>query len=88
MCLACYQELGPGNLTDRAREAAKLLALLDEYGAAHIVVEDWNLRDGDIEFCLNRDHCTPEDETALLALLALPFDERVAAMALAEEFIT
>lgn len=57
MCLRCWEEAGsPTELPDDAEE---LLALIDELykieptgGPLHIVLDDWNLEEAYIEWCL------------------------------------
>lgn len=99
MCIQCYEEAGsPAIINDETKRVAALVDKLYEGaaagGTAHIVVDDWNLDDGSIEWCLAQP--MPQDydpkqldiETqALTALLALPMEQRVSAMALHERFI-
>lgn len=57
MCEGCYEDYGrPTIVTDRTLAAAELIRQVYEYsivgGNLHIVVDDWNLEDDDLEFCL------------------------------------
>lgn len=51
-------------------------------GGLHIVLDDWNIEDEQIEWCLDNEHpLTPvEDECARL-LLGMTFDQRAATLA-------
>lgn len=56
MCIDCWQEMGsPKMLPSSAGEAIQLIERLYELdgsgGRLHIVTDDWNLEDGNIEFC-------------------------------------
>jgi hypothetical protein len=110
MCFTCWAEGGkPAILTPKTRLAAELIAAVYGFpdgvcgGNLHIVTDDWNLDDNDIEFCRNavadkisgRDDddfaSDPEQlkaEAACIGALAeLPMAERLSAMALSEGFI-
>ena len=92
MCYGCFEEYGPAVVTPAAIAAAKLVDAVYEIhpvgGRAHVVVDDWNLDDSNIDFCLNEPELDEVCRTALLALKNLPMPERVAAMALHDKFIT
>lgn len=56
MCEGCYYEYGaPKLITAEIARAADLVSQLYEIapvgGNCHIVTDDWNLEDSDIEFC-------------------------------------
>lgn len=56
MCLGCYAERGfPKIISEKTIRAAALAARVYEFsgvgGNLHIVLDDWNLEDSNIEFC-------------------------------------
>lgn len=91
MCESCYEEYKPAHVTEQARSVVSLIKAVYELhpvgGAAHIVVDDWNLEDGDIQWCIRK--ADPDEVTlkCLQAMLRLSFAERVAAMAIYEGYI-
>lgn len=101
MCFRCYEEAGkPEIVNERTIAAAKLIDEVYEWSCAgghlHIVVDDWNLEDENIEFCIgemdkNSHELPPEaieaERKCAAALMALSEDERYSAMAIHEEFI-
>lgn len=77
MCLGCWEEEDrPFKMTDAVREWAPKFAEADHWGAMHIVVEDWNLEDHNIEFCLNQPEVTPDEIALCKALQAMTWEER------------
>ena len=103
MCYGCYEEAGePAIINEATQAAAALIAKVYEFsmagGNAHIVVDDWNLEDSDIRWCLDTAlaenvHKADEEQLAaekacLEALLALKPAERASAMALHGGFIS
>ena len=103
MCISCWIEEGSHKIiNDNVKQAAELIKKIYEHpegsvGAlAHIVVDDWNLDDRNINYCLER--CTQEKiisgtseiiefcENALKALKELKKEERHSALALYEKF--
>ena len=101
MCYECYKEYGsPEEISERTKAAAALIDRVYESsclgGNLHIIVDDWNLEDGDMEFCEwaieeNTHKMTPEaqqtERECLSALRAMDLDGRASAMAIHEEFI-
>lgn len=102
MCYGCYEEAGhPAIVNEKTRAAAALVAKVYEFsccgGNAHIVVDDWNLGDENIRWCLDEAltiniHSASAEQLAserecLEALLALTEDERASAMALHDGFL-
>ncbi len=102
MCYGCYEEAGfPAIVNEKTKAAAALIDKVYEFscvgGNAHIVVEDWNLEDDNIRWCLDEalktnvhgaDAAQLAAESACLeALLMLSGDERASAMALHEGFL-
>lgn len=96
MCLDCYKEAGsPKIINDKTIKVAKLVTYLydleDCGGACHIVVDDWNLENEHIEFCLEYlekgkekySELSYNTQTQLLNLMSeLTLDERYSAMAI------
>ena len=96
MCHSCYEAAGSPTIDNAAvREAVALIRQIYEYNAVganlHIVTDDYNLEDTDLEASLvgikeNLGNSTPEQlkiETACLrALWALSPDERMSAVGL------
>lgn len=103
MCENCYHEEygAPTGITEKAVLAASLIRQLYQYaptgGRCHIVVDDWNLEDSNIQFC--RDAIAAEKQSKgvtqellheenLLGLLAdMPISERAVSLALADGYI-
>lgn len=96
MCEGCWNEMGsPKLVSPKIREAARLIDGIYEFsgvgGNAHIVVDDFNLGDDSIQYCL--DHLGENfheagkeqldyEKKALLALKELTLEERASALAL------
>lgn len=102
MCYGCYEEAGePAIINEATQAAAALVAKVYEFsmvgGNAHIVVDDWNLEDSHIRWCLDtalteNAHEAGKEQIAaekacLEALLALNPAERASVMALHDGFI-
>lgn len=103
MCYSCYEEAGkPAIINEKTKKAAELIIAIyiedncDLGGYAHIVVDDWNLDDLSIDYCIGvanegSSDITEEGKQACLSCLnhlkTLSEDERYSAMALAENFI-
>lgn len=99
MCCDCWERYGREPPGPRARLVAELVKLLVPGGGnAHVVVDDWNVEDRHIEYCLA--HTIPENAhelsdaqlrhevTALIALKALPVEQRAAALAVVDGYVT
>lgn len=96
MCRTCWE--GHDNVaidTPAVRLAANMIDAVDPYGHLHIVVDDWNLEDGDLRFCEREIEKNERRVSAreiaierevLAALRALTEDERASALALHEGF--
>lgn len=86
MCTDCWDEMGrPAIDTPKVREAARLVReLYQEHctgGPLHIVVDDWNLEDGHVDYCGER--CAPGIERRCYeALKAMNEDERASVLSL------
>lgn len=102
MCIDCYQEAGsPCIINDNVIDAANLIninLLLDSVGGyAHIVIDDWNLENEHIEYCIEaankRSHSWVSEASRLVSLQVLAklkdlsLEERYTAMAIAEGII-
>jgi hypothetical protein len=102
MCIDCYKEAGSpriiNNLVIDASNLIKINLGIDPLGGyAHIVIDDWNLEDEHIEYCIEaankRSHSWVSEESrqasllALSSLKALSEGERYTAMAITEGFI-
>jgi len=107
MCSDCYDsEVEDGFvpvMNDNVKICANLIKKVYDFdgcgcgGYAHIVFDDWNYSDGDIDFCINeigqsRDFIDVDSEEptrqALLVLKSLSIDERLSALALVDGIIT
>ena len=86
MCCGCWKEDGAHQIDNAlVREIAALHESVDEFGALHIVVDDDNLEDQDLDYC--RDNAaegewTPECEVFYQAMKRATFEERVSASGL------
>jgi hypothetical protein len=91
MCLGCWEEEGrPYKVTDAVRKLAPKFQAADGWGPLHVVVEDWNLDDNNLECCrsciTSVDLETYKDEIALIeAMQAMTWEERWATAILAED---
>lgn len=86
MCEGCYDEAGRPAPGKAAKALGPRLRRLDEFGGCHIVVSDWNLEDDNIDFCIGYETTTDVERKVMLALKALPEDQRSAAMAVARRY--
>lgn len=87
MCSGCWAEAGaPVVDTPAVREAARLVAALFEHsavgGTAHVVVDDWNLEDEHLEWCMGQSVAGSPEAKCLDALRLLGPAERASALAL------
>ena len=103
MCYDCYaNEYGKPDIVNEAtKDAAKLIDAIYGFhcagGNAHVVVDDYNLEDYHVDWCLNAS-LTDKSEMAsaeqlkaeqecLRALKALSLDERASALAIHEGWL-
>ena len=97
MCYGCWKEYGsPMIRNEPVMECSRLIAGVYELAAAggnlHIVIDDWNLEDGSLEFCKEgideeaMDDKRQAESKCLKAMKALNFDERASAMAIHDGF--
>ena len=104
MCYGCYEEAGkPAIVNDKTKKAAELIKDLYKQdgcgvgGYAHVVTDDWNLEDGNIDWCITEaekgeyEHISEEGKHACINTLkylkGLTEDERYSALALVDNFI-
>jgi hypothetical protein len=86
MCLGCWEEEDrPFKVTDAVRKWAPVFAETNGWGAMHIVIEDWNLEDGNLEFCRTCEDVTPAEIELIDAMQAMSWEERWATAILAED---
>jgi len=109
MCRGCYEEYGEPTIdNDKVRRAADLIAKIYEApgggagGNCHIVVDDWNLEDHNVEFCLGEvahklagfgdreDKCDPDtlriEDEFLRLFIAMSEPERASALGLHDQY--
>lgn len=99
MCQGCYAEAGSPKPQNAATiSVAALVCNVYSYssvgGNAHIVLDDWNVDDEAIDWCLTvalsdnvheaDRHQLEAERLCLEAMRALPLDQRYAALAVAE----
>lgn len=102
MCKACYEESGsPKIINDKTRKASELIKAVYEFnlvgGNCHLVLDDFNLEDSAIDWCLKEgitsnvhEHNAEQLKTeveCLLFLKTLTLDERTSAMAMYRNWI-
>lgn len=86
MCLGCWEREGrPYEVTDAVKRWAPVFAETNGWGAMHIVIEDWNLDDGNLEFCRGQPEVTPDEIKLIDAMQAMTWEERWATAFLAED---
>jgi hypothetical protein len=102
MCYGCYMEYGePRIVNEDTLPSASLIDNVYDYsdngGNAHIVVDDWNLEDSHIEFCIDQIARNPFDSPqeqldaelwCLEKMLSLSMAERASAMAIHEGWLS
>ena len=102
MCEGCYKEYGsPVIINEFTKHAASLIEDVFELsstgGNAHIVIDDWNLDDRSIKWCLKE--AIPEnicesnrkllfaEKIALTSLSLITVEERASALAIVDGYI-
>jgi hypothetical protein len=87
MCYGCWEEQGSPKIdTPEIRALAELSLGVDPFGGFHIAVEDWNLEDDDLTFCIDYETSVPHEVEWGRRMLALRVDERFSVLALADKF--
>jgi hypothetical protein len=87
MCLSCWEKEGrPWEATDTARLWSEAFAEADPFGPLHVVVDDWNLDDENIQSCLDQTDPEPSEieRDLCLKLLEMTEGERWACAILAD----
>jgi hypothetical protein len=88
MCIGCYEDYElPRIVTPEVVAMSERIKSANPFGGLHIVVEDWNLEDLDIEFCRDSDDATNEERQLASDLLAMTLEQRASAMALADGYL-
>lgn len=87
MCYGYYEDEGKPLPGPEALALGSLLDECDPFGGCHIVVEDWNLDDECIDFCIAEPMTTPRERELMVALKKLPEDQRYAAMAVRDGYV-
>lgn len=88
MCYSCYEEYGkPEIITDKTKLAASLIGLVVGSANLHIVIDDWNLDDDSVIWCIENSDLDEEEQMCLDNLFALTEDERASAMAIAHGWL-
>ena len=96
MCYGCWQDYGqPTVWNAKVRAIQPLIAAVHRYnfggGNLHIVVDDFNMEDGNLEFCQREldkggDGDSPEqlaaEQACLTAFKSMALEERAAALGL------
>lgn len=109
MCFGCYEDYGsPAIVSDTTKRAAALCERVYEQscvgGRLHIVLDDWNLEDGSLQFCMGdiekgeageSEYGDPIDPETLAierecceALMAMTLEERASALAIQWGYIS
>lgn len=87
MSYGYYVEYGEPTLdTPAIRQAAALISFTNHYGALHIVVDDWNIEDHHLQWCLDHEDAKASEKQLMRMMLALTLEERASAMAIAEGY--
>lgn len=101
MCESCYQDYeSPRIITEQTIEAGRLISAVYRHhaagGNAHSVLDDWNLEDSSINFCLeyikkNEDGDSEEklrdEKDCLELLLTMTEQERASALAMFDGYL-
>lgn len=89
MCETCWQEAGrPSIIDDEVRAVRRMIDRADESGISceltRIVIEDWNVDDGNLETALKE---LRELVLGVEMMLKMPAEKRLSALALADGLI-
>lgn len=83
MCISCWRQHGAPTIDNpKVRAWAFAAGLVDPFGAAHIVVEDFNVEDEHLHLCAQDERVTPLEAAWLAAGLGLSIPERASALGL------
>lgn len=94
MCHGCWEEAGkPQIVNDKTLQAADAVEALYMWhpsgGGMHIVTDDWNCEDQDVEWCkrhMAEEGCDQYERDCLDAFLACTEEERYSALAIESGF--
>lgn len=88
MCWDCWTQEGSPKLnTPEIVEAAAMAAELNEFGALHIILADFNIDDDDVAFCRSlADELTEGDARFLDLLEPMSIEERASCLGLADGY--
>ncbi|PWJ93524.1 hypothetical protein C8D77_101203 [Mesorhizobium loti] len=85
MCYGCYKEAGePKIFSGLVMVAAAMAKEIDNYGAFHIVVDDMNIEDHHLEYCIEHAEATEAEIEFGRLMLTMDEDARMSALALAD----
>lgn len=102
MCIGCYEKLeGKTIINEKTKMAASLIDEVYDYSAvggnAHIVLDDWNLEDHHIKWCIYEaipenfhkysDPQLEAEKACLYMLLGMSMEERISALAIHDGFV-
>jgi hypothetical protein len=100
MCIGCWEEYGRPAIVTPAVEAAAeavddMYAIHAVGGALHIVTDDWNLEDEDLNWCASAENLELQDkkrldeweQRAFETLRPLTIEQRATALALAHGYL-
>jgi hypothetical protein len=83
MCEGCWNDYGsPKLLTENVKKMVAMLPDVNPYGAFHIYVDDFNIDDDDLRFCMSEAEATPREIEFGKIAAASSIDERASALAL------
>jgi hypothetical protein len=86
MCLGCWIEEGrPFKVTEAVNQWAPKFGQANPSAALHVVIDDWNLDDGNLEFCRHEPDVKPDEIELIDALQSMTWEERWATAILAED---
>ncbi len=104
MCFNCYLDAGqPAIINEKTQKAAELISEIYHHdgciagGYAHVVIDDWNLDDYSIDYCIGSATHSEFDISqsgrqacleCLTFLKELTMDERASALAIADGFLS
>lgn len=92
MCYGCWEEVGKPLPTDAARACLPLLEALEDEsctgGNLHIVTDDFNTDDDCLTWCRDNSEFTPVEQAVFDAFMPLSPEQRTAALALRDGFVT
>lgn len=88
MCMGCYvSEYGaPSAMHDSTADVVRLIGEVyaenSGGGGLHIVLDDWNLEDDHVQWCIDNADLTPTELRCAELMQAMTLEERATALAL------